>query len=175
MVWYRINVGRERNADPRWLLPLICRSGRVTKAEIGAIRIDDTDTRFQIAAEFADQFDHAVRTAKNKEGHIVRDDAGTPHRSAELNATVTAAPASAKPHAPRDPSGPAAQAFPKKNDKPGWRDKVKPKAGGWAPRHRDERASAPKGKKPSGTGHGEADTAPAAKHGKKKHRLTMQK
>ena len=35
-VWFRINVGRARNADPRWLIPLICRRGRVTRHEIGS-------------------------------------------------------------------------------------------------------------------------------------------
>ena len=28
-VWFRMNVGRRHNADPRWLLPLICRCGHV--------------------------------------------------------------------------------------------------------------------------------------------------
>ena len=72
MVWFRINIGRERNADPRWLLPLICRAGGVTKAEIGSIKVHDRDTRFQIVAEFADQFAEAVRANQQKEGHISR-------------------------------------------------------------------------------------------------------
>lgn len=76
MAWFRINIGRERNADPRWLLPLICRAGGVTKAEIGAIRIEQRETRFQILAEAADQFEHLARTAPKKEGHIVRVDGG---------------------------------------------------------------------------------------------------
>jgi ATP-dependent RNA helicase DeaD len=80
MVWFRLNIGRERNADPRWILPLICTAGEITKAEIGTIRISDRETRFEIDAEHADQFAHAVRTSKNKQGHISRigtdDDAG---------------------------------------------------------------------------------------------------
>ena len=32
-------VGRARNADPRWLLPLICRKGSVVKEQIGKIQI----------------------------------------------------------------------------------------------------------------------------------------
>jgi ATP-dependent RNA helicase DeaD len=70
--WFQLNIGRERNADPRWLLPLICRAGDVTKSEIGLIKIDDRDTRFQILSEFADTFAEAVRTNKTKEGHISR-------------------------------------------------------------------------------------------------------
>jgi ATP-dependent RNA helicase DeaD len=72
MVWFRIDIGRERNADPRWLLPLICRAGDVTKSEIGAIRIFDRDSRFEVAADFADKFEHVVRSMKPNEGRISR-------------------------------------------------------------------------------------------------------
>ena len=47
--WFSLNVGRHGNADPKWILPLICRLGNVTKAEIGAIRIFDTETKFELA------------------------------------------------------------------------------------------------------------------------------
>ena len=56
MAWFRMNVGRARNADPRWLIPLICRRGHVTKKEIGAIRISERETRFEIARHAADRF-----------------------------------------------------------------------------------------------------------------------
>ena len=32
-VWFRVNVGRSRNADPRWLLPILCRRGGVDSAD----------------------------------------------------------------------------------------------------------------------------------------------
>jgi ATP-dependent RNA helicase DeaD len=72
MVWFRLNIGRERNADPRWLLPLICRAGNITKREIGAIKIHDRDTRFEVAAEHAAAFAEAVKANPKKEGHISR-------------------------------------------------------------------------------------------------------
>ncbi len=72
MVWFRLNIGREKNADPRWLLPLICKAGDVSKAEIGAIRIFDRDTRFQIKSDAVEQFEHAVRLNPEKEGTISR-------------------------------------------------------------------------------------------------------
>ncbi|HYD14853.1 MAG TPA: DEAD/DEAH box helicase [Hyphomicrobium sp.] len=72
MVWFRVNIGRERNADPRWLLPLICRAGGVTKSEIGAIKIFDRDTRFQVAADVADTFADAARNVKPNEARISR-------------------------------------------------------------------------------------------------------
>ncbi|MGC4113746.1 MAG: DEAD/DEAH box helicase [Myxococcales bacterium] len=34
-VWFRMNVGRLNNADPKWLVPLICRRGGATKADLG--------------------------------------------------------------------------------------------------------------------------------------------
>ncbi|OJU09617.1 MAG: hypothetical protein BGN86_13025 [Caulobacterales bacterium 68-7] len=59
-VWFRINVGREKNADPKWLIPLICRQGHVTKADIGLIKIFDRDTRFEILPEAAARFGEHV-------------------------------------------------------------------------------------------------------------------
>ena len=72
MVWFRISIGREHNADPRWLLPLICRAGDVTKSEIGAIRIFDRDSRFQIAQDHAERFAASVKASPQKQGHISR-------------------------------------------------------------------------------------------------------
>jgi ATP-dependent RNA helicase DeaD len=63
VVWFRLNVGRAKNADPKWLLPLICRLGHVTKRDIGKIRIFDRDTRFGIAREAAGRFAEAVAGA----------------------------------------------------------------------------------------------------------------
>ena len=59
--WFSLAVGRRDNADPKWLVPLICRAGQVTKAQIGSIRIFDTDTRFEITADASDQFAANVR------------------------------------------------------------------------------------------------------------------
>ena len=47
-VQFRVAVGRKDGADPKWLVPLICRAGGITKREIGAIRVFDTDTRFEV-------------------------------------------------------------------------------------------------------------------------------
>jgi len=54
--WFHIDVGRAKGADPKWLLPMICRAGGLTKADIGAIRVFDHETKFQISAEAADKF-----------------------------------------------------------------------------------------------------------------------
>ncbi len=55
-VWFRLDIGRTRNADPKWLLPMLCRKGGVTKQDIGSIRVFDNETKFEIAAPLAAQF-----------------------------------------------------------------------------------------------------------------------
>ncbi|NNC58566.1 MAG: DEAD/DEAH box helicase [Erythrobacter sp.] len=63
-VWFRMDIGRRRNADPRWILPLLCRRGHITRNEIGAIRIGPNETFVQIPRKIADKFSDAVaRTA----------------------------------------------------------------------------------------------------------------
>ncbi len=58
-VWFRLNVGRRDNADPRRLLPMLCRRGDVTREEIGAIRIfDDRETKFEVRGGAAERFAH---------------------------------------------------------------------------------------------------------------------
>jgi len=69
-VWFRISVGRERNADPKWLLPEICRQGEVTKKDIGQIRIFDRETRFELDAKLAPEFTAKV-TTRQKGGVVI--------------------------------------------------------------------------------------------------------
>jgi predicted aspartyl protease len=47
VVWFRMDIGRRQNADPRWILPLLCRRGHITRNEIGAIRISANETHFR--------------------------------------------------------------------------------------------------------------------------------
>lgn len=67
-VWFRLNVGRGRNADPKWLLPEICRQGELTKKDIGAIKVFDTETLFQVDAKLAEKF--AAMVAERKKGGV---------------------------------------------------------------------------------------------------------
>ncbi|UZK68531.1 DEAD/DEAH box helicase [Sphingomonas sp. S1-29] len=63
-VWYRMDIGRRQNADPRWLLPLLCRRGHITKNEVGAIRIADNETLFEIPRAIAQKFNVAVQRSE---------------------------------------------------------------------------------------------------------------
>ncbi|WP_088309326.1 DEAD/DEAH box helicase [Novosphingobium sp. B 225] len=82
-VWFRLNVGRRQNADPRWVLPLLCRRGHVSRSEIGAIRITANETLFEVPGTIAARFEAAVgRTAEADDGvEIVRVE-GNPRNAA---------------------------------------------------------------------------------------------
>jgi len=67
--WFRAAIGRKNNADPKWLIPLICRLGNITKQEIGAIRIFDRETKFEIAAHVAESFFAAAAAAAAAPGN----------------------------------------------------------------------------------------------------------
>ena len=68
--WFTIDLGRNRNAEARWLLPMICRRGHITKREIGAIRVFDRESRFEIMAEAAERFTEALARSEDDGAHI---------------------------------------------------------------------------------------------------------
>jgi ATP-dependent RNA helicase DeaD len=68
-VWFRASIGRKKNAEARWLLPMICRRGGIEKQDIGAIRILDTTTEFEISERVAESFAVKIRRP-DKEDNI---------------------------------------------------------------------------------------------------------
>ncbi|MFD2184334.1 DEAD/DEAH box helicase [Rhodoplanes azumiensis] len=68
-VWYRASVGRDKNAEARWLLPMICRRGGIDKRAVGAIRICDSHSEFEISADAAELFAAAI-ARPDKESNI---------------------------------------------------------------------------------------------------------
>ena len=59
-VWFAISVGRKQNAEPRWLLPMLCTAGNISKRDIGAIKMQESETYVQLVANRADHFVAAV-------------------------------------------------------------------------------------------------------------------
>ncbi len=115
--WFRISIGRQQNADPKWLLPLICRVGEVTRAEIGAIRVFDRETKFEIAEAAAPRFAAAVDRAGEQEFTIAPAGAAPAprvfapggERKPGKPAFRPAAPHAAKPASPYAARKPAAK------------------------------------------------------------------
>ena len=81
-VWFRASIGSKKNAEARWLLPMICRRGGIDKTDIGAIRIMDTTTEFEISARAAESF--AVKIRRPDKEDTIRIEAleGAPQREA---------------------------------------------------------------------------------------------
>jgi ATP-dependent RNA helicase DeaD len=77
-VWFRAAIGRKKNAEARWLLPMICRRGGVDKQDIGAIRIMDTTTEFEISKEAAESFAIKIRRPDKEDNIRIEPMAGAP-------------------------------------------------------------------------------------------------
>ncbi len=75
-VWFTLSLGRKQRADPKWLLPMICKAGGVTKRDVGSIRIDDNETRFEISAEKAAAYADRIGEAGALERGIIIAPAG---------------------------------------------------------------------------------------------------
>ena len=44
-------MGRKQNAEPRWLIPMLCRHANLAKRDIGAIRMQPVETYVEIHAD----------------------------------------------------------------------------------------------------------------------------
>lgn len=94
-VWFRLNVGRQKDADPRWLIPMICRHGKITKQEIGSIRIFERETRFEIEAGTAARFIAAIAQMERRDVRI--EPLGDNHGAEPERAARPAAPRPQRP------------------------------------------------------------------------------
>ena len=89
IVWFRLDIGRRQNADARWILPLLCRRGHITKNEIGAIRIGPNETHFQIPRDAAQRFSAALKRTSGQDddgGVAIEPSQGGPAPGANAHA-----------------------------------------------------------------------------------------
>lgn len=129
--WITLSVGRAQRAEPRWILPLLCRAGDIDKTAIGAIRIDEHETRVEIA----DAALPGLLAAAGVDGviedniRLVRGNAPAAQDATSVSRPHPAEPkqpeagAPPTPEKPRDPSR-----WAKPKDKTGDAGKPKPKS-----------------------------------------------
>lgn len=79
-VWFRAAIGRRKNAEARWLLPMICRRGGIDKHDIGAIKIMDTTTEFEISERVAESFAAKVKRPDKEDSIRIEPMADAPRR-----------------------------------------------------------------------------------------------
>ena len=101
VVWFKMSVGRRQNAEPRWLLPLICRRGHITRSEIGAIRVGQHESWFQIpraiAPKFADTLKRTHSSEDAQDAILIEESAEGPRIEARNKRKQGAPKAQAKP------------------------------------------------------------------------------
>ena len=124
--WFSLSLGRKDRAEPRWLLPMLCRNAGLSKGAIGAIRVQYQETFVEIAND-------AVPAMKQELGADL---------TLEQGAALTELPG--PPDADASPKGPppAPQSAREMAEHPKPRSDSRPKAGGKL-RHKSEAVSSP--------------------------------
>ena len=82
-VWFRAAIGRRKNAEARWLLPMICRRGGIKKEDIGTIRIFDTTTEFEISSVAAKDFSNRIKRPDKEDNIRIEAMANRPQLTGE--------------------------------------------------------------------------------------------
>ncbi len=79
-VWISLSVGRAKSAEPRWLLPMLCKAGGLSREDVGAIRIEEHESHVEIAPGSVGAFFEALGPGGKLEGGISarRLDGGPP-------------------------------------------------------------------------------------------------
>jgi len=136
-VWFKINAGHKQNAEPRWLLPLICRVGHVTRNDVGSIKIFHTESQFEITAAVAERFIQTVERegTGEKKISITRADGPPPESAApqrEKKAWIPEHEFRAQRAGGGKPGGGKPRDF-KPGGKPAWKKKERREGGEFQP------------------------------------------
>ncbi|MEW6151745.1 MAG: DEAD/DEAH box helicase [Bradyrhizobium sp.] len=168
-VWFRAAIGRRKNAEARWLLPMICRRGGIKKGDIGAIKIMDTTTEFQISERVAESFAAKVKRPDKEDSIRIEPMADAPQQQARSEE---------RSHAPRRARDDGEHRE-RREDRPREAREFKPHSkplGGRGPRFEDAPSSGKKKKHRDKMGRAEPSVMPwpvrgaPGKKTKKKHR-----
>lgn len=46
--WFSVSIGRRDKAEPRWILPMLCRKGGIGRGDVGAIRVQESETWVEV-------------------------------------------------------------------------------------------------------------------------------
>lgn len=182
-VWFRAAIGRRKNAEARWLLPMICRRGGIDKHDIGAIKVMDTTTEFEISERVAESFAAKVKRPDKEDSIRIEAMTGAPQEQApaEKRARAPQRDEADDNHAVRRRDNPWKPSGPKQHDRTRGKPEAKHQGKPHAKPHDDGKFGKPafgKKNKKFGDKSGDAKYAPSvtewpgasAKNGKKKRR-----
>ncbi len=91
-VWFSASIGLRKKAEARWLLPMICRRGGIGKQDIGAIRIYDSVTEFEISAKAAESFAAKIKGPDKEEAIRIEPLPGGPRGQGDTPSGDSAPP-----------------------------------------------------------------------------------
>lgn len=131
-VWVKLGVGRKNNADPKWIIPMLCKAGGFSRQSIGVIQISAGATHVELKPEAATQLMDAAGAEQVIDKSIWVDRAAKPDESSEDTG--------ARP--PRARSDKGRKARPNKHTRPA-SQKAKPKK----PRTGPKKPRGPNGEK----------------------------
>lgn len=145
--WVSLGVGRSRNADPKWLVPMLCKAGGFERGEIGVIEVGETKTYIELTPDAADRImDNAgEKQIIDKSLYVARADGpGADARSGEPDAMPQ------KPAPAEKTGGPAAKTARQPSE---WVKKPKKRKGPKKPRGPNgEKKRSPAKRKKAGGG-----------------------
>ena len=117
-VWFSLSVGHEARAEARWLLPMLCRAGRLSKDAIGAIRVQQSETLVEIAVASVPGFlaaigpegvlEEGITVRRADQSPEVARTPAKPARQRDTGAAATSAPPVSAPSASAPPAAPSA-------------------------------------------------------------------
>lgn len=182
-VWFRAAIGRRKNAEARWLLPMICRRGGIDKRDIGAIKVMDTTTEFEISERVAESFAAKVKRPDKEDSIRIEPMTGAPQElaPAEKRARAPQREEADNDHVVRRRDNPWNANGPKQHDRPRGKPEAKHQGKPQTKPHDEGKFGKPafgKKNKKFGDKSGDAKYAPSvtewpgasAKKGKKKRR-----
>ena len=108
--WFALSIGRDRDAEPKWLLPMICRKTGLSRDEIGAIRMQDSETWVEVLETSAARLDKMAATGQELDpGITLRAMPGSPYGDRPRprdDGPARPAPGPKKPHRGKDHAAP---------------------------------------------------------------------
>jgi len=69
-VWFSLTVGRANGAEPRWLLPMLCRAGSISNTDIGAIKVYQNESYVELAPGCVEGFLESVGATGTLEKNV---------------------------------------------------------------------------------------------------------
>lgn len=148
-VWISLSVGRAKSAEPRWLLPMICKAGGLGREDVGAIRIEEHESHVEIAPGSVGAFFEALGPGGKLEGGISarRLDGAPPAPGPQKRAFRPDRPGGDRPPYKGKPDKRADDAKPAERDPKAFKGQpkkgFKPKASKTAPQNRNKRKWSP--------------------------------